>query len=84
MDTGAAGHVMPTDMFPRVKLDRMSTTKKFVAAHGERIKDLVEKTIPFKSREGVHRCIKIQECECCEALDLNEKRRACWQCRGAG
>ena len=35
MDTGAAGHVMSAEMFPRVKLDRTSTTKKFVAAHGE-------------------------------------------------
>ena len=27
MDTGAAGHVVPADMFPRVKLDRTSTTE---------------------------------------------------------
>ena len=38
---------MPTEMFPRVKLNRTSTTKKFVAGNGERIKDLGEKTIPF-------------------------------------
>ena len=31
-DTGAAGHVMPAEMFPRVKLDRTSATKKLVAA----------------------------------------------------
>ena len=54
MDTGAAGHVMPAEMFPRVTLDRTSATKKFVAANGERIKDLGEMTIPFKSVEGVH------------------------------
>ena len=71
-------------MFPRVKLDRTNATKKFVAANGERIKDLGEKTIPFKSVEAVHRCIKFQECKRCDAFDLNEKGRASWQCRGAG
>ena len=40
MDTGVAGHVMPAEMFPRVKLDRTSTTKKFVAAKREKIVDL--------------------------------------------
>ena len=55
LDTGAVGHDMPAEMFPRVKLDRTSLTKKFGAANGERTKDLGEKTIPFKSVEGVHR-----------------------------
>ena len=32
VDTGAAAHVMPAEMFPRVKLDRTTATKKFVAA----------------------------------------------------
>ena len=58
MGTGAAEHVMPAEMFPRVKLDRTSTTKKFVAAEGENIEDLGEKSRPFKSVEGVHRCTK--------------------------
>ena len=26
----------------------------------------------------------VQKCERCEAVDLNEKGRASWQCRGAG
>ena len=60
MDTGAAGHVMPAKMFPRVKVDRTTKTKKFVAASGAKIKDLDEKTIPFKSVEAVHRCEKIR------------------------
>ena len=60
MDTGAAGHVMPAEMFSRVKLDRTSATKKCVAANGESIKHLGEKTIPFKSVEGVHRSIKFR------------------------
>ena len=60
MDTGAAGYVLPAEMFPRVKLDRTSTAKKFDAASGEQIEDLGEKTIPFRYVEGVHRCIKIR------------------------
>ena len=55
--SGAAGHVMPETMFPRVKLERKTTPKKFVAANGEQIKDLGEKTIPFKTSEGIQRCI---------------------------
>ena len=55
MDTGAAGHVVLAEMFPRVDLERTSTTKKFAAAEGEMIKDLGEKTIqssPLKERTG--------------------------------
>ena len=74
MDTGVAVHVTSAEMFPRVKLDRTNTTEKFVAADGEGIKDLGEKTIPFKS---------LKERKCCEAFDLNEKGRASWQCRRA-
>ena len=37
MDSGAAGHVMPEAMFPRVKLERKTSPKKFVAANGEQI-----------------------------------------------
>ena len=84
MDTGAAGHVMPAEMFPRVKLDRTSTAKKFVTANGEEIKDLGEKTIQFKSVEGVHRCIKFRSASVVKPLDLNGKGRASWQCLGAG
>ena len=57
MDPGTAGHVMPDTMSPRVKLKRKTTPKKFVAANGEQIKDLGEKTIPFKTNEGIQRCI---------------------------
>ena len=49
MDTEAAGHVMMAGMFPRVKLERTNAPEKFVAAHGEQIRDLCEKTIPFKT-----------------------------------
>ena len=57
MDSGAAGHVMPETMFPHVKRERKTSPKKFVAANGEQIKDLGEKRIPFKTNEGVQRCI---------------------------
>ena len=56
MDTGAAGHVMPETMFPHVKLERKTSPKKFVAANGEQITDLGEKSIPFKTNEGFQRC----------------------------
>ena len=57
MDSGAAGHVMPGTMFPRVKLERKMLLKKLVAANGEQIQDFGEKNIPFKTNEGIQRCI---------------------------
>ena len=56
-DSGAAGHVLPETMFPHVKIERKTPPKKFVAANGEQIKDLGAKRIPFKTNEGVQRCI---------------------------
>ena len=47
MDTGAAGHVVPADMFPGRKLDRTTATKKFVAANGEKSKTWVRR--PYHS-----------------------------------
>ena len=60
------------------------TTKKFVAANEERIKDLSEKTIPFKSVEGVHRCAQFRSASVVKPLISMRKCRASWQCRGAG
>ena len=51
MDSGAAGHVIPETMFLRVKLERRTSPKKFVATNGEQIKDLDDKNIPFKTNE---------------------------------
>ena len=48
---------MLDSMFPRVKLERKTAPTKFVAANGEQLTDLGEKTIPFKTNEGVHRCV---------------------------
>ena len=69
MDSGAAGHVMPETTFPHVKLERRTSPKKFVAANGEQIKDLGEKSIPLKTNEGASSEVhNIQESECCETL----------------
>ena len=46
MVSGAAGNVMLEGMFPRVKLERKTTPKRFEAANGEQVRDLGEKTIP--------------------------------------
>ena len=51
LDSGSSGHVMLEAMFPCVKLERKRSPKKFVAASGEKIRDLGEKNIPFKTNE---------------------------------
>ena len=56
-----------------VAADRASTTKKFVAVNGERIEDLGETTIPFKSMEGVHRCIKFRSANVVKPLISMQK-----------
>ena len=82
MDTGAAGHGMRAEMFPRVKLVARPT-KKFVAANGEKSRTRVRK--PYHSSPLKEcTCAHIQECVRCEPLDLNEQGRASWQRRGAG
>ena len=53
MDSGAAGHAALEGMFPRVKLERKTSPKRFVAATGEQIRDWDEKTNPFRTNEGV-------------------------------
>ena len=45
MDSGATGHVMREGMFARVMLERKTSPKRFVAANGEQIRDLGEKTV---------------------------------------
>ena len=67
MDAGAAGHVMPEAMFPHVKIERKTPSKKFVAANGEQIKDLGAK------RHNV------QECEYCQTPHFNAKSRPSWE-----
>ena len=61
MDSGAAAHVMPETMFPRIKLERKTAPKKFLAANGEQIKDLGGTKIPFKTDEGIQEDDNVQE-----------------------
>ena len=60
MDSGAAGHVMHQGMFPCVKLERKTATKRFGAANGEQIRDVRETTIPCKTNDGIHRCTTLR------------------------
>ena len=73
MESGAAGHVMPETMFPHVKLERKTSPKKFVAANGEQIKDLGEKNIPFKTNEGIQRCITFRSANVVKPLISMQK-----------
>ena len=73
MDSGVAGHVMRETMFPHVKLERETSLKKFLAANGEHIKDLGEKSIPFKTNEGVHRCISFRSANVVKPLISMQK-----------
>ena len=86
MDSGAAGHVMLEMMFPHVKLDRKTSPKKIVAANGEQIKDLGEKVIPFKTNEGVQRCITFGSAKVVKPLISMQKSSElatllCWTTR---
>ena len=73
MDSGAAGHVMPEAMFPHVKIERKTPSKKFVAANGEQIKDLGAKRIPFKTNEVVQRCITFRSANVVKPLISMQK-----------
>ena len=72
LDIGAGGHVMPAEMFPRVKTESHDRNKEIRCSNWRKIEDLGEKTLTFKSVEEVHRCIKLRSCKRCEALDLNQ------------
>ena len=50
MDSAAAGHVTPDTMFPRVKIERKQQMESKSMTLGA-------KRIPFKTNEGVQRCI---------------------------
>ena len=73
MDSGAAGHVVPETMYPCVKLERKKSPKKLVAANGEQIKDLGKKNIPFKTNEGIRRCITFRSANVVKPLISMQK-----------
>ena len=64
---------MPETMFPHVKRERKTSPKKFVAANGEQIKDLGEKSIPFETNEGVQRCITFRSANVVKPLISMQK-----------
>ena len=73
MDSGAAGHVMPETMFPHAKIELKTPPINFVAANGEQIKDLGAKRIPFKTNEGVQRCIMFRSANVVKPLISMQK-----------
>ena len=73
MDTGAAGHVMPEAMFPNVKLERKTPPMKFVTANGDQIRDFSEKNIPFRTNEGIQRCITFRSANVVKPLISMQK-----------
>ena len=50
-----------------------TSPKKFVAANGEQIKDLGEKNIPFKTNEGIQRCITFRSANVVKPLISMQK-----------
>ena len=70
---------MPETMFPQVKLERKTSPKTFVAANGEQIKDLGEKSIPLKTIEGVQRCITFRSASVVKHLMSMQKGRPSWK-----
>ena len=79
MDSGAARHVMIQGMFLRMRLERKTAPKKFVAATGAQIRDLGEKTIPFMTNERDSQIQNIHECERGQTSHINAECRPSWQ-----
>ena len=81
VDSGAAALFMPEGMFPRAKFERDATPKKFVAANGEQIRDLEQKTIPFKTR-SVTGCMNFRSASVVRPLISNAQSRPSWNSIG--
>ena len=64
MDYGVAAHLMLGGMFPRVKLERKTSPKRFVAANDVQIRDVGDK-------RGDSKMHNIQTCECCQTSHFN-------------
>ena len=63
---------------------RDATPKKFVAANGEQIRDLEQKTISFKTNKRHHRCINFRSASVVRPLISNAQSRPSWKHCGAG
>ena len=75
---------MPEGMFSRVKLERKTAPKKAVAANGEQFRDLGDETIPFKTNEGIQKCIAFRVCERCLTFHFIAERCPSWKHCGVG
>ena len=60
-------------IFPCVKLDRKTAPKTLVAANDEQIEDLGEKTIPFKTNDGIHRFTPCRSASVIQLLQSMQK-----------
>ena len=85
MDSGAAGHVMPETMFPRVVSMSAKRHQRSLWPHMEsKSKNVVEKTIPFKTNDGIQRCITFRSAKFCQLPSFHCKRSSepetlwCW------
>ena len=72
MDSGDTGHVIPEAMFPHVKIEHKTPSKKFAAANGERAKRT-------QNKRGCSEVHNVQECECCQTPHFNAKSRPSWE-----
>ena len=61
---------MVAGMFPRVKFERKIVPKKFVAANGELVRNMGDKTILLMTNEGIQRCITLRSAGGCQASHL--------------
>ena len=67
MDSEAARHVMREGMFPRVRLERKTSPKRFVAANDQR---LGGKYFSTQDKRGISKVHNTQKCECCQTLSF--------------
>ena len=83
MESGAAGHVMPVRMIQGGKLVRKTSAKRSVAANGEQIRDLVRWASPFKTNEGIQRCITFRNASVVKPLISKQNSGPIWKHCGA-
>ena len=63
-------------MFPRVKFECKTSPQKFVAAKRAQLRDLGEKNIPFKTNEGIQRCITFRSASVKPLVSMQKTVRA--------
>ena len=73
IDSAAVGHVMLDGMFPRVRLERKTSPKRFGAENGEQVRDLGEKDYSIQDKRWNSKMHNTQKCECCQTLISMQK-----------